>query len=112
MQDGAPPQAVFLVKTFLLRTFCEDRVISRGYKIKWASWSQDFTSADFWRWGYLMWLVYRSAPSTLTELKDAIQQIVSEIHSDLQCSVVTGVVTRLTCSILCGGGHVEQLKLK
>ena len=112
MQDGAPPHAASTVKTFLLKTFGEDRVISRGCKIKWPPRSPDLTPVDFWMWGYLKSLVYRSTPSTLPELKDAIRQAVSGISQEMLYAAVTGVVTRLTCSIQCGGGHVEQLKLK
>ena len=76
-------------------------------------WSPDLTPVDSCMWDYLKSLVYQSpSPSTLTELKDAIQQMVSEIHPEMLCSAVTGVVTRFTCFTQCGRNHVEQLQLK
>lgn len=109
MQDGAPPHVSRSVKTFLLRKFTEDRLISRGCKNEWPSRSPDLTPADFWLWGYLKSRVYRGSPATLVELKDAIQLAVSGIDAEMLHAAVIGVVTRLTCLLPCGGGHVEHL---
>lgn len=111
MQDGAPPHFANPVKQFLLDTFGVDRVIARGCKIAWPARSPDLTPVDFWLWGYLKSLVYRSSPSTLAELKHCICREVSAIHSDLLHSAVTSVVSRLTCVVDCSGGHVEHLLL-
>ena len=46
------------VKTFLLESFNEDRVISCSCKIQLPSRSPDLNSADFWLWEYL----YTGAP--------------------------------------------------
>lgn len=109
MQDGAPPHIARDVKMFLLATFTEDRVISRGCKFQWPSRSPDLTPADFWLWGYLKSRVYRNSPNTLVELKTAIRRTVAAIDSDMLHSAVMGVVTRLTCLLPCGGGNVEHL---
>lgn len=109
MQDGAPPHVSRSVKTFLLSKFTEDRLISRGCKNAWPARSPDLTPADFWLWGYLKSRVYRGSPATLVELKDAIQLAVSGIDADMLHAAVLGVVTRLTCLLPCGGGHVEHL---
>ncbi|GBM71228.1 hypothetical protein AVEN_120612-1, partial [Araneus ventricosus] len=112
MQDDAPLHFAREVKTFLLETFTEDRVISRGCKFKWPSRSPDLTPADFWLWGYLKSYVYRSSPTTLVELKDAIRRTVGGIYADMLHSAAIGVVTRLICLTPCGGDHVEHLLLK
>lgn len=115
MKDGAPLHYANPVKRFLLRTFGKDRkvtVISGGCKIEWPPRSPDLTPVDFWVWGYLKSLVYRSNPSTLAELKESICREVSAIHSDMLHSAVTGVVGCLNCIVECNGGHVEQLLLK
>lgn len=111
MQDGAPAHFAREVKAFLLDTFTEDRVISRGCKFEWPPRSPDLTPADFWLWGYLKSRVYRCSPATLAELKDAIRLTVGGIDADMLYSAVTGVLTRLTCLIPCGGGHVEHILL-
>ncbi|GBM16344.1 hypothetical protein AVEN_28308-1 [Araneus ventricosus] len=42
----------------------------------------------------------------LAGFKDAIRQALDEIYEGMLRSAVTGVVIRLTCTVLCGGGHV------
>lgn len=111
MQDGAPPHFARDAKRFLLATFTEDRVISRGCKFQWPSRSPDLNPADFWLWGYLKSRVYRNSPNTLVELKTALRRTVTAIDSDMLHSAVMGVVTRLTCLLPCGGGNVEHLLL-
>jgi hypothetical protein len=111
MQDGATSHTATPVKAFLIQTFGEDKIISRGCRFPWPPRSPDLTPADFWLWGYLKSRVYLSCPSNLSELKDAIRREVSCIHPDMLHSAVAGFVTRLQCVIPCGGGHVEHLLL-
>ncbi|GBN12368.1 hypothetical protein AVEN_101403-1 [Araneus ventricosus] len=47
MQNGAPPHFAREVRTFLLETSIEDRMISRGCKFKWPSRSPDLTRQIF-----------------------------------------------------------------
>lgn len=111
MQDGATSHTAIRVKEFLIQTFGEERIISRRCKFPWPSRSPDLTPADFWLWGYLKSRVYRSRPSNLSELKDAIRRELSCIQPDMLHSAVAGFVTRLQCVIPCGGGHVEHILL-
>ncbi|GFT03918.1 hypothetical protein NPIL_149611 [Nephila pilipes] len=53
--------------------------------------------------------VYRSRPSNLSELKDAIRRELSCMQPNILHSAFTGFVTRLQCVIPCGGGHVEHI---
>ncbi|GFT28816.1 uncharacterized protein TNCV_3585341 [Trichonephila clavipes] len=103
MQDGATSHTANPVKTFLIQTFGEDRIVSRPPR------SPDLTPADFWLWGCLKSRVYLSGPSSLPELKDAIRREVSSIHPDMLHSAVAGFVSRLECLLPCGGGHVEHI---
>ncbi|GFX86893.1 DUF4817 domain-containing protein [Trichonephila clavipes] len=109
MQDGATSHTANPVKTFLIQTFGEDRIVSRRCRYPWPPRSPDLTPADFWLWGYLKSRVYLSGPSSLPELKDAIRREVSSIHPDMLHSAVAGFVTRLECLLPCGGGHVEHI---
>ena len=111
MQDGAPPHIATDVKTFVVKSFTEDRVISRVSKIQWPARSLDMNTADFWLRRYLKSRAYRGFPTTLVELKKAIRLTVSAIDSDTLYSVVMGLVTRLTCLLPCGGDNVEHLFL-
>ncbi|GFX77245.1 DUF4817 domain-containing protein [Trichonephila clavipes] len=108
MQDGATSHTANPVKTFLIQTFGEDRIVSRRCRYPWPPWSSDLTPADFWLWGYLKSRVYLSGPSSLPELKDAIRREVFSIHPDMLHSAVARFVTRLECLLPCGGGHVEH----
>ncbi|GFW50589.1 uncharacterized protein TNCV_2888911 [Trichonephila clavipes] len=109
IQDGATSHTANPVKTFLIQTFGEDRIVSRRFRYPWPPRSPDLTPADFWLWGYLKSRVYLSGPSSLPELKDAIRREVSSIHPDMLHSAVAGFVTRLECLLPCGGGHVEHI---
>ncbi|GFV80905.1 DUF4817 domain-containing protein [Trichonephila clavipes] len=109
MQDGATSHTANPVKTFLIQTFGEDRIVSKRCRYPWPPRSPDLTPADFWLWGYLKSRVYLSGPSRLPELKDAIRREVSSIHPDMLHSAVAGFVTRLDCLLPCGGGHVEHI---
>ncbi|GFW76862.1 DUF4817 domain-containing protein [Trichonephila clavipes] len=109
MQDGATSHTANPIKTFLIQTFGEDRIVSRHCRYSWPPRSPDLTPADFWLWGYLKSRVYQSGPSSLSELKDAIHREVSSIHPDMLHSAVAGFVTRLECLLPCGGGHVEHI---
>ncbi|GFV73870.1 DUF4817 domain-containing protein [Trichonephila clavipes] len=109
MQDGATSHTANPIKTFLIQTFGEDRIVSRCCRYPWPPRSPDLTPADFWLWGYLKSRVYLSGPSSLPELKYLIRREVSSIHPDMLHSVVAGFVTRLECLLPCGGGHVEHI---
>ncbi|GFV12721.1 uncharacterized protein TNCV_1366911 [Trichonephila clavipes] len=109
MQDAVTSHTANPVKTFLIQTFGEDRIVSRHCRYPWPPRSPDLTPADFWLWGYLKSRVYLSGPSSLPELKDAIHREVSSIHPDMLHSAVAGFVTRLECLLPCGGGHVEHI---
>ncbi|GFX91931.1 uncharacterized protein TNCV_3577611 [Trichonephila clavipes] len=109
MQDGATSHTANPVKTSLIQTFGEGRIVSRHCRYPWPPRSPELTPADFWLWGYLKSRVYLSGPSSLPELKDAIRREVSFIHPDMLHSAVAGFVTRLECLLPCGGGHVEHI---
>ncbi|GFS66383.1 uncharacterized protein TNCV_3856531 [Trichonephila clavipes] len=53
MQDGATSHTANPVKTFLIQTLGEDRIVSRRCRYQWPLRSPDLTPADFWLWGYL-----------------------------------------------------------
>ncbi|KFM64536.1 hypothetical protein X975_10113, partial [Stegodyphus mimosarum] len=106
MQDGAPPHIARNVKTLLLESCTEDQVISRGCKIQWPLRSADLTPADFWLWGYLRSRVYQGFSTTLVKLKNAIRLTFAAMDGDFLHSAVMGVVTRLTCLLLCGGSEI------
>ncbi|GBM02257.1 hypothetical protein AVEN_108806-1 [Araneus ventricosus] len=75
MQDGAPPHFAREVRAFLLETFTEDRVISRGCKFKWPSRSPDLTPADF---------CYGAIPLKSTHGEDSG---ISEIHKKVEYKI-------------------------
>ncbi|GFT65909.1 DUF4817 domain-containing protein [Trichonephila clavipes] len=109
MQDGETSHTANPVKTFLIQTFGEDRIVRRRCRYPWPPRSPDLTPADFWLWGYFKSRLYLSGPSSLSELKDTIRREVSSIHPDMLHSAVAEFVTRLECLLPCGGGHVEHI---
>ncbi|GFT42831.1 hypothetical protein NPIL_658351 [Nephila pilipes] len=61
--------------------------------------------------GYLKSWVYRSRPSNLSELNDAIRLDLSCIPPEILHSAVVGLMTHFQCVIPCGGGHVKHIML-
>ena len=70
-QDGAPPYWGLLVRGFLNETF-PDRWIGRDGPIPWPPCSPDITPLDFFLWGYVKDIVYRTQIRDITDLKQRI----------------------------------------
>ncbi|PNF14410.1 hypothetical protein B7P43_G01717 [Cryptotermes secundus] len=64
-QDGAPPHWGLHVRGFLNETF-PDRWIERGGPIPWLPRSPDITPLDFFPWGYVTDIVYRTKARDIT----------------------------------------------
>ena len=73
LQDGAPPHIYSSVKQLLLKTFTEQRVISRNFSNSWPPRSPDLNPCDYYFWSHLKQKVYSGyLPKTKSELKARI----------------------------------------
>ena len=66
--DGAPPHWGLRVRQFLSETF-SDRWIGRDGPISWPPRLPDITPLDFFLWGYVKDIVYRTNVQDITDLK-------------------------------------------
>lgn len=80
--DGAPAHYAASVRTWLDRKFPQ-RWIGRRGPMEWPPRSPDLTVCDYFLWGYLKEQVYRTNPTSLGDLRNRIQQCVTEIPKDM-----------------------------
>jgi hypothetical protein len=109
MQDGAPAHYASDVREWLDKNF-PGRWIGRRGPIEWPARSPDLTPADFFLWGYLKDIVYKSKPRTLSDLKHSIISAFSSLDSALCEKVCESVPERLQRCIDVDGHQFEHLK--
>ena len=76
IQVGGLPHFASTVIQFLIRTFTQERLISRGCNLVWPSRSPDLNPLDYWFWGTLKARIFHTnPPTTIQTLKsvDALQ---------------------------------------
>ncbi len=83
MQDGAPCHRTINVKNFLKDTF-GNRVIGVGQGVEWPPHSPDLTACDFFLWGYLKGLIYKTPHTDLDDLRNRIIRSVNKLKEDPQ----------------------------
>lgn len=113
--DGAPPHILGDFLELLGQQF-PNRWIGRRTRahpapVTWPPRSPDLTACDYWLWGYMKGRIYHSEqrPSTLEELRAAIEGVANEIRGDraLRERVVADYRRRLHECFLRDGGQVE-----
>lgn len=90
----------------MLQDFFDGRIISTGL---WPPRSPDLSSPDFFLWGYLKDIVYRSNPHTLQELKTNITNAINEIDRVKLKKVARNMVKRVEKCIEVDGQHFQHL---
>ena len=77
-KDGEPPHRGLPVRQFLNKTFL-DRWIGRDRPISWPPRSPDITPLDFFLWGYVKDIMYRTKVRDITDLKQRISYAIATI---------------------------------
>ena len=72
----------------VLRSCFPGQVISRFYDIEWPARSSDLFPLDILLWGYIKGRVYRENPTTLDQLKEAIQTEIRVISPEMTSAVM------------------------
>lgn len=111
-QDSAPAHTANETIE-LLRTFFEQRVISRSPHLDenshWPPRSCDLSSCDFWLWNFVKAKVRKQNPQTVHQLKGFIEYVFeNEIPQDMCNRVFQCFVRRLEKCVETGGLHVEK----
>ena len=114
MQDGARPhrtQQVFqaLNSVFNGRVIGLDADQHMEGAMTWPQYSPDLNPCDFFLWGYLKEIVWKSNPKTVPELQRAITSAFGTIEKSLCERVMASFKNRLTTIIAKEGGHFEHL---
>ena len=106
MQDGAPCHRTLNVKNFLKDTF-GNRVIGVGHDVEWPPRSPDLTACDFFLWGYLKGLIYRTPPTGLDDLRNRIIRNVNNLKENPQIvkNAMRKTRTLIQKCIAANGGH-------
>lgn len=105
-QDGAPPHWGLRVREFLNRTF-PDRWIGRDGPIPWPPRSPDITPLDFFLWGYVKDIVYRSKIRNITNLIKRITDAIDTIDESMLQRTWQEIIHRLHSLRSSDGDHIE-----
>ena len=111
LQDGASSHTSRqCMKT--LRQMFPGRLISRYGDINWPPRSPDLTAPDFFLWGYFKHEVYKKLPSSIPELKHAIQTEIRNIQQDTIHRVMHSIPQRLQECLENRSGHLLDVIFK
>ena len=105
-QDGAPPHWSLMVRRFLDQTF-PDRWMGRDGPMLWPPRSPDLTPLDFFLWGYVKDIVYRTPVPNIDELIMRITAAVANIDIDMLQRTWREIEYRLDILRATRGAHVE-----
>lgn len=93
-QDGAPPHYAAYIRNYLDEVFPNKWIGRRGH-IEWPPRSPDLTPLDFFLWGHLKNVVYKSKPNDIQELKERIRQEINNISQETIAKVQQEFIARL-----------------
>lgn len=106
-QDGAPPHYFGPVRHWLNERF-PDRWIGRRGAIEWPPRSPDLTPLDFFLWGHLKTVVYKTQPADIDDLKRRIVAACRSLPAEVFRNVREEFENRLYYCLHQNGQHFEQ----
>lgn len=107
-QDGAPPHYGVNVREYLNEVFPQ-RWIGRRGQIEWPPRSPDLSPLDFFLWGYLKSIAYKTSPQSLEDLEARIRMAVQEISPEMIQNSLRSFVDRLGYCQAAEGLQFEHL---
>lgn len=108
MHDGAPAHYTLEVRECLTDNF--ERWIGRGEGayIAWPSRSPDLNPLDFFVWGYIKSIIYKTETNNIEELKIKIQEALDSITAEMLSNVKRNLIRRLIACIERNGDLIEH----
>lgn len=106
--DGAPAHTARIVVHFLNETF-PHRWIGQGGPITWPARSPDLNPLNFFLWGTIKDIVYRTEVRDEEDLHERINGAFESVTPEMIEAMKANYIRRLRCCIRCEGGHFEQL---
>ncbi|GBN91521.1 hypothetical protein AVEN_239947-1 [Araneus ventricosus] len=107
-QDGAPPHWGMIARDFLDENF-PDRWCGRGGPIPWPPRSPDITQLDFFLWGFVKNIVYKTPVPSLDELKRRIVTAIQNVTPQTLENTWREIEFRLDVLRATKGRHVQIL---
>lgn len=107
-QDGAPPHWALDVRAFLDQNFPNRWIGRSSPNMEWPPRSPDLTPPDFFLWGFIKGLVYRTPIRDLTELRERIVRAFQQIPTEMVQRAIVSYQERLNYCIEVNGRSVEQ----
>jgi hypothetical protein len=105
-QDVAPPHLGLCVSDFLNEQF-PDRWTGRDGPIPWPPRSPDITPLDFFLWGYVRDIVYRTKVRNIDDLKHRIAEAIATIDAQILEKTWAEIEYRLDVLRATKGAHIE-----
>lgn len=105
-QDGAPPHWARVVREFLDMHF-PGRWVGRDGPILWPPRSPDLTPLDFFLWGYVKDIVYKTPVTSLDELKLRIVAAIETVSPQMLENTWKEIEYRLDILRATKGSHIE-----
>lgn len=106
--DGAPPHYVLPVRQYLNDNFPEQWIGRRG-PIEWPPRSPDLTPLDFFLWGHLKTVVFKTQPTSLDDLRQRIIAECASISREVFQNVRNEFENRLYFCLAQNGVHFGHL---
>lgn len=107
-QDGASPHFSVDVRNYLNEVF-QDRWIGRRGTIEWPARSPDLSPLDFFFWGHLKNIIYKTKPDNLDELRNRILLTAHQITNQQLRNSISAFYNRLGYCQIEEGRQFEHL---
>lgn len=107
-QDGAAPHYAIIVRDFPNEIF-QEQWIGRGGPVEWPPRSPDLTSPDFYLWGYLREVVYRTRPTTRKNMIERIRTACLNIQREVLLNTIRHFHRRIELCRQVNGATFEHL---
>lgn len=105
---GAPPHNQHNVKEYLNVCF-PNRWIGRGGRKQWPPRSPDLTPLDFFLWGHIKTIVYRTSVDSEEELQERILEAMTSVTPEMLAKARQNLIRRAKMCVRMEGGHFEHL---
>jgi len=107
-QDGAPAHYELNVRQYLDQIF-QNRWIGRRGSVDWPARSPDLTALDFFLWGYIKSIVYKTKLLDLADLRRQITLAIRSVTPEMLSNVRRNFYLRLGYCQVVRGEHFEHL---
>ena len=84
-----------------------NHIIALNNDPEWPPRSPDLTPCDFFLWGYIKSIVFKSPPESLVDLRWRVVATFDSLNQEMVRRAMQGMVRRVNVCINQNGGHVE-----